>query len=511
HVPTGRVLQDPLRWIDYLDRFKATITFAPNFAFALVNDRADEIARRSWNLSSVRHVLNGAEAIVSKTARRFLTLFAPHGLNPSSMRPAWGMSETSSGVIYGDRFSLASTSDDDEFVEVGRPIPGLSLRVVDGSDRFVQEGATGRLQVRGLPVMSGYFGAPELTRASFSADGWFNTGDLATIRDGRVTITGREKDVIVVNSVNYHCHAIEAAVEAIDGVETSLTAACAVRSAGADTDRLAIFFHPSHPDRVAELVARIRTEVTERIGVAPDYVLPVDAGAIPKSSLGKIQRSELGRRFMAGEFDDICAQVDRLTANANTIPDWFFRKVWRRKNGTADAGVLGEGCTAVIFANGPELGCAVRKRLQARRVECVIVHAGDTFAALSDGYCINPRVESDYGRLLQALAEKGQSPSHVVHLWGYGHYSGEVVGRAIDAAQVDGSLSALWLAKALAQGPNPPRTVSMLFVASHAQAVGSQEAVAYEKAPVIGILKSLAQELEWLRCRHVDLNEIDPS
>jgi acyl-CoA synthetase (AMP-forming)/AMP-acid ligase II len=279
-----------------------TVTFAPNFAFALVNDREREIAARSWDLSSVRFVLNGAEAIVARTARRFLTLLAPHRLAPTAMHPAWGMSETSSGTIYGDRFSLAATTDDDPFVEVGRPVPTLSMRIVDGDDRVVHEGVVGRLQVSGAVVTSGYFGSPELTRESFTTDGWFMTGDLGTIRDGRLTITGREKDVVIINSVNYYCHEIESVVEAIDGVETTLTAACPVRPDGANTDRLAIFFHPVDAPATPELLSRIRTAVTAKIGIAPDYLLPVDAVAIPKTSLGKIQRSELAMRFAAGEF-----------------------------------------------------------------------------------------------------------------------------------------------------------------------------------------------------------------
>src|SRR6185312_8847137 len=150
-----------------------------------------------------------------------------------------------------------SSSDEDRFVEVGRPIPGLSIRIVDADDRVVGERAVGCLQVRGPVVTQGYFGSPDLTRDSFAGDGWFKTGDLGIIRDGRLTITGREKDVVIINSVNYYCHAIESVVEDVDGVETSLTAACAVRPPGTNTDRLAIFFHAADPQLVPDLLARV--------------------------------------------------------------------------------------------------------------------------------------------------------------------------------------------------------------------------------------------------------------
>ena len=148
---TSLVLQDPLRWLDWMERYRATMTWAPNFAYALINEQ--EITRRKWDLSSLRFILNGAEPIVARTVWRFLKRLEPHGLAAGVMRPAWGMAETSSGVVYSDRF--AATSEDDPFVEVGPPIPGVSLRIVDDQDQVVPEETVGRLQVRGLPVTSG--------------------------------------------------------------------------------------------------------------------------------------------------------------------------------------------------------------------------------------------------------------------------------------------------------------------------------------------------------------------
>src|SRR5262249_36135719 len=149
---------------------------------------------------------------------RFVELLMPHGLAPSAMRPVYGMSEISSGITYSSGFSLETTSDDDPFVSVGAPIPGDDLRIVDTEDRVLEEGDIGRLQIRGETVFSGYYGRPDLNAEVFTPDGWFVTGDLAFLRDGWLTITGREKDVIIVNGVNFYCHEIEAVAEEIDGV-----------------------------------------------------------------------------------------------------------------------------------------------------------------------------------------------------------------------------------------------------------------------------------------------------
>src|SRR5262249_45817520 len=156
-----------------------------------------------------------------------------------------------------------------------------------------------RLQVQGPSVMRGYVGDDRI--AAFTEDGWLETGDLGFLLEGELSITGRAKDTIIVRGVNHHAHEIEAAVDEIDGIAVSFTAACPVRSAGDDTDRLAIFFASTGDDgRDAELIAEIRARVAKRFGARPDHVIPVARADIPKTSLGKIQRAALQAGFSAG-------------------------------------------------------------------------------------------------------------------------------------------------------------------------------------------------------------------
>ncbi|BBB02295.1 putative non-ribosomal peptide synthetase [Actinacidiphila reveromycinica] len=324
HAPARWVLRDPLRWLDLAHRHRATMTWAPNFAFGLVGDRAAELPERGagWDLSPLRFVMNAGEAIVPRVARRWLRLLAPFGLPGTAMRPAWGMSETSSAMVYSDRFTLGTTSDDDAFAEVGAPLPGCAVRIVDGpqeAPRVLAEGATGRLQVRGATVTTGYLAAPEQNAAAFTGDGWFDTGDLGTLTGGRLTLTGRAKDVVILNGVNHHSHEIESAVEELDCVEPSFTAAVAVRPPGAGGDELAVFFHPRGADGPEETARRVRHAVLDRIGVNPRFVLPVEQAEIPKTEIGKIQRAALRARFEAGAFTAL---------DTATLPDHFHRPVW---------------------------------------------------------------------------------------------------------------------------------------------------------------------------------------
>ncbi|NES71470.1 MAG: AMP-binding protein, partial [Okeania sp. SIO2D1] len=219
HFPLQLFLEEPLIWLDLIDRFRVSIAFGPNFAYSLVNDCADANLKRQWDLSSMKFFLNGAEVIVAKTARGFLQLLTPHRLAPTTMRPSWGMAEISSGVTFSNNFSLSSTTDNDLFVEVGAPIPGVDLRIVDDQNQVVAEEEIGTLQVKGLTVTSGYYQNQEVNQQAFTEDGWFNTGDWGLLKDGRLTITGRQKDAIIICGNNYYSHDIETAVEEVEGVE----------------------------------------------------------------------------------------------------------------------------------------------------------------------------------------------------------------------------------------------------------------------------------------------------
>ncbi|NEQ72243.1 MAG: hypothetical protein F6K23_03610 [Okeania sp. SIO2C9] len=112
--------------------------------------------------------------------------------------------------------------------------------------------------------------------------------------------------MIIICGNNYYSHDIEAAVEEVKGIEVSYTAACAVRKPGDNTDRLAIFFSATDTkdNSLNALIQKIRNNVVEKIGVNPDYLIPVPKEMIPKTAIGKIQRQELRKRFEAGEFNE---------------------------------------------------------------------------------------------------------------------------------------------------------------------------------------------------------------
>ena len=305
HVPTGYILQDPLRWLDLIDRHRATISWAPNFAFSLLLDRAETLARRTWDLRCMRFLVNAGEPVVARTARNFIRLLQRHGLPVDALRPAFGMSETCSGITWSRGFTLEHTTDEQSFVDLGPCIAGAEMRIVDDQGAVLRDGETGLLQLRGPSLFSGYYrNAAE--NAEVFRDGWFTTGDLAYLRSGCLHISGRRKDVIIINGVNFHCHEIESVAEQVAGVRKTFTAACSVRAAEAQTDQLALFFSPESGDRAAlEPIARaIRSKLIQEAGVPPAFVLALPPAELPKTEIGKIQRAKLKQAFESGAYRD---------------------------------------------------------------------------------------------------------------------------------------------------------------------------------------------------------------
>ncbi|MCG8424976.1 MAG: amino acid adenylation domain-containing protein [Proteobacteria bacterium] len=522
-VATPAVLADPLYWLDLIDKHRASITWAPNFAYGLVVDRAAELASRTWDLTCLRHAFNGGEAISPRTAMRFLDLLEPFGLPANAMRPVWGMSETASGVTYSFDYLRGISSSEPSFMNLGPPVPGFAARVVDEQGQVVSESTIGRLHIKGCGVFPGYYRAPELNREVFTEDGWFKTGDLAMLRDGNLFITGREKDVIIIRGANYYSHEIESAVEEVAGVQPSYTAACAVRSPGAATDKLAIFFHPAVDDMQSKLalIDRIRDEIMSQIGLYPDHVLPLAKAAIPKTGIGKIQRSRLKKQFEHGQFDRLLEQLDLAEGNENTLPNWFFERVWQPR--AVHASAAGPPPRRVlVFVDRDGLGETLVRALRAAGVDVHCVRQGSGFQRQENGdYRLDPADLQGYQALWNDLARRGESIrgseliDGVIHLWSYGQASstGDSSDRDSHAALQLGAISVLELLRAAAQIlPEQSGQPLFLWVASSlAQTVAGNEPVVPERSMLAPMVRTGNREITRLRARLIDLPLASPA
>ena len=550
YVPKEYVLKRILNWLDLIDKYRITHSFAPNFAYSLINDallQAWETPK--WDLSCVKSLIMGGEAVSDSVVKDFHKNLSPYGLKETAIQPAFGMSELASGITFFqhtqenhpkfhtvDRYSLSGSgsvinvSPDNPnsitFASLGSVIPGISIRIVDSENILLPEDTVGRFQVKGEAVSPGYYKAPEVNSEVFLETGWFDTGDLGFISKGNLVLTGRAKETIIINGANYYNREIEAVVEEVEGVDVSYTAACSVRDSNSVNEKLAIFFSSSlsDDDRLIKLIGKIQERVVRKVRVSPDYLIPVEQEAIPKTAIGKIQRSPLSRRFEAGEFDAILKRLDIISGNANTLPDWFYRKIWRPKEAVSLATQPATG-QSLVFLDQLGLGELLCGELGKLNSPCVGVEAGSDFSKLAQNrYRIDPNNPDHYRQLLESLSENDIPITQVLHLWTYDKYAGEISSpEALEQSQELGVYSLLFLIQALAlvrgsyvanaiaptlhsslcQGTE--RSVRLYVIASHTQPTSPADEIACEKAPVLGLVKTIPTEMPWLDCRHVDV------
>jgi acyl-CoA synthetase (AMP-forming)/AMP-acid ligase II len=301
-APMASVFAKPLRWIDWIDRYRATVSWAPNFAFSLLNQYASEIEERDWDLSCINCIVNAGEPIVYAQAARFLKLLEKHKLRGNAMRPAWGMSETCSGAVFSDGLDLAHDAAEPRYVPVGTPRPGLALRIVTSEGQMLPQGRAGELQVRGPCMTPGYYRNEAATAESFSGDGWFRTGDTAVVEGGQLTIVGRSKHVIIINGCNYTGVEIEATVAKVPGVRPTCIVAVAMRGASATTDRIgvALAIEDSYQSQQERVLREVRRTLMQAFHCSTPILAVVEEIEIPRTSLGKVLHEEVRKMLARG-------------------------------------------------------------------------------------------------------------------------------------------------------------------------------------------------------------------
>ena len=337
HLEAALILADPLLFLRILHRHRICLTFAPNFLLGQINNSLSSEAPATpppvLDLSCVRCIVSGGEANVVDTGRRFLDLLGPHGLPYSALHPAFGMTETCAGSIYSSDFPHADAAQ--EFASVGQPVDGLEMRIADDTGASCTD--AGELQLRGPMIFGGYYNDEAATRAAFTPDGWFKTGDLGHIENGRLTLVGRSKDSIIVNGVSYFSQDLEAVLGRLEGIEPAFVAVFPMRPQGAHTEQLVVAFASNiaagDDVRLQQLAVAIRNTTILWWGFRPALILELPKESFPKTSLGKIQRSLMRKRLEANEYDTHAQHLAALMSRQ--------RGAYEAPNGATESTVAG--------------------------------------------------------------------------------------------------------------------------------------------------------------------------
>lgn len=351
-VPTDAVLAEPLYWLDLIEHYRVTHSWAPNFAFRLVSARLAAQPQRRWDLSSMRWFVDAGEQTTAAVVTEFLERTRGFGLPPAAVHNEFGMAELCTTMTFGAGFdparsahrfrkdslrgrlqlAVADAPDAEvvSFVSAGKPVPGVRLRIADAQGSTVAEGVIGRLQVQGAVVTPGYIDNPEANAAAFADAGWFDTGDLGFIAAGELTLTGRAKETIIIRGANFYCYEIEDVVNTLPDVRPTYVACCAADDAAAGTDGLAVFYVPAQGAASHAVVReRITAVLGSVLGLRPNVIVPLEPDEFPKTTSGKIQRSWLAEQLKAGAYAQRLEAIEADAEHGGALPAWFSQPVWR--------------------------------------------------------------------------------------------------------------------------------------------------------------------------------------
>jgi acyl-CoA synthetase (AMP-forming)/AMP-acid ligase II/acyl carrier protein len=328
-MDTSVFVRRPLLWMSKASELRATQLCSPNFGYKHFLKLFERKGLPDLDLSAVKLILNGAEPISYELCEEFLAALAPHGLRRTAMFPVYGLAEATVGVAIpqpgdeysrivvhrhslriGEDYSPAEVGDVDavSFVKVGSAIRDVAIRLVDDSDNELAAGKVGNIQLHGASVTERIYGDPETTSALFTADGWLRTGDCGVFVDGQLVITGRAKDIIIVNGQNYYPHDIEEIAATVDGLDLGKVVVGGTKTESSLTEELLVFvLYRQDIESFSKVVEEVRRKIGEHAGLEVDHVIPV--ARIPKTTSGKVQRAKLLEAYLDGEYSDVLQQL----------------------------------------------------------------------------------------------------------------------------------------------------------------------------------------------------------
>lgn len=313
----------PRLWPKLMSRNRATISFGSALGYQLCRQRLRPKDIQELNLSAWRLAAVGSETINPETMIRFAETLAPAGFNEKALVVGYGMAECSLAVSFSqpekglvvDHIDPESLADRRQAIPVdpandirayttksvvscGQPMPEYQIQVHDGQGKVLPERHVGTLYVRGPSVMSGYFDNENATKDVLSEDGWLNTGDLAYIADNNIFITGREKDLLVVNGRSVWPHDLESISEQHPGVRMGDAAAISVP--GEDGKEMAVLLlqcrNPAQTKQ-SGLPLQMQRLIRRKFGIDCKIEL-VSRHTLPRTTSGKLARAKARQEYM---------------------------------------------------------------------------------------------------------------------------------------------------------------------------------------------------------------------
>ncbi len=327
YLDTRDFAMRPRQWLSLMTRNKATISFGPPFGYELCARRLRPGEAEQYDLSAWRVAGVGAEMIRLASLQKFAQRLARAGFDSKAFLPCYGMAECALAVSFAhlddgivvdrvdaDHISHHGTalpvngesSSVDEarvntYVTCGTPLPDFALQIRDAHGQVQPERCSGTIYLKGPSVMSGYFGNEQATREALTDDGWLNTGDVGYRIGSNIVITGRKKDLIIINGRNIWPQDLEYLAERQPEVRPGDSLAFSAPGPdGTETTVLVVQCRESDQNKRAELIHRLQGLVREELAI-DCFIKLVPLHTLPRTSSGKLSRSRARLDFINGQ------------------------------------------------------------------------------------------------------------------------------------------------------------------------------------------------------------------
>ncbi len=292
-------IASPEKWLKSVVDTKSTVMMGPNFLYKNLVKRISPQVRKTLDLSNIRLALSGSEPVSEKICEEFCATYSQSGFNSKAFFPVYGMAENTLAITFPQVHAGIKTLEvtdknssefGQKFVSCGRPLKGIDLRISDEKNQILSEGQVGEVQYRSPSMTMGYWNASDKTKALFTDDGWLRSGDLGFVHNHELAITGRIKDLIIVNGRKFYPQDLE-----------SLTSETSTLKSGFKMGRTAAFSYseayalvvetkewlPGRRRALKKYLAEKSYAFTMR---NPSHVYLVAPCVLPRTSSGKLKR-----------------------------------------------------------------------------------------------------------------------------------------------------------------------------------------------------------------------------
>ncbi len=324
-LTTSDFVRRPLMWLRLITEHGATLTYSPSFGYELAAKRAARAEKGAIDLSRLRVAGIGGDMVRPEALNAFAEAFGPMGFDKNAFAPSYGMAEATLAISFPELGSPITIDEVDMrhytrsgiaqpasavtlpenrrgFVLCGRPLPdhGIVVRNDDGEPTGERE--VGRIFIKGPSLTPGYFSDPDASAAMYHGE-WLDTGDMGYFLDGQIVITGRAKDLIIINGRNIWPQDIEWAVESVEGVRGGGVAAFSVDDGRGERIVVVAERRGMNDEALATLKREIAGVIQNAAGAPAEVVLARPHSMVMTSS-GKLSRAKVKQKYLDGAFNE---------------------------------------------------------------------------------------------------------------------------------------------------------------------------------------------------------------